>query len=77
MLSDHSEYTKAINNYGIRHWVRPGMTGLAQARGLTGSKDIELMHERIRADIYYIENWSFILDLKIMGATILGKRKWI
>ncbi len=77
MLSDHGEYTKAINNYGIRHWVKPGMTGLAQARGLIGSKDIELMNERIRADIYYIENWSFILDLKIIGATLLGKRKWI
>ena len=77
MLADHSEYTKAISNYGIRHWVRPGMTGLAQARGLIGSKDLELMSQRIRADIYYIENWSFILDLKIIGATLLGKRKWI
>ncbi|CAI8344219.1 MAG: UDP-glucose:undecaprenyl-phosphate glucose-1-phosphate transferase [Owenweeksia sp. TMED14] len=77
MLADHDVYTKAIKDYGIRHWVRPGITGLAQARGLTGSKNMELMGERIRTDIYYIENWSFILDLKIIVATLLGARKWI
>ena len=77
MISDHSEYARAINNYGIRHWVKPGMTGLAQARGLSGSKDIDLMNQRIQADIYYIENWSFLLDLKIILSTLLGQKKWV
>jgi exopolysaccharide biosynthesis polyprenyl glycosylphosphotransferase len=77
MISDHSEYARAINNYGIRHWVKPGITGLAQARGLSGSKDIDLMNQRIQADIYYIENWSFLLDLKIILSTLLGQKKWV
>ena len=77
MTSDHEAYSKAIRAYGIRHWVKPGMTGLAQARGLVGEKDERLMQERIQADLYYVENWSFLFDLKIMASTLLGLKRWV
>ena len=53
------------------------MTGLAQARGLVGEKDERLMQERIQADLYYVENWSFLFDLKIMASTLLGLKRWV
>ena len=77
MTSDHEAYSQAIRAYGIRHWVKPGMTGLAQARGLVGEKDHVSMHERLQADLYYVENWSFLLDLKIVVATLLGLKRWV
>ncbi|MFM1883899.1 MAG: hypothetical protein RL168_83 [Bacteroidota bacterium] len=77
MTSDHQAYGQAIRAYGIRHWVKPGMTGLAQARGLVGEKDASSMQERLQADLYYVENWSFLLDLKIILATLLGLKRWV
>jgi len=77
MTSDHESYSQAIQAYGIRHWVKPGMTGLAQARGLIGEKDAQSMKERLQADLYYVENWSFLLDLKIITATLLGLKRWV
>ncbi len=77
MTSDHEAYGQAIRAYGIRHWVKPGMTGLAQARGLIGEKDASSMQERLQADLYYVENWSFLLDLKIIAATLLGLKRWV
>lgn len=53
----------------IKHRVRPGITGWAQIHGLRGDTSIE---ERIKYDIWYIENWSFWLDIKIILATIFG-----
>lgn len=77
MTSDHEAYGQAIRAYGIRHWVKPGMTGLAQARGFVGEKDATSMQERLQADLYYVENWSFLLDLKIIAATLLGLKRWV
>ncbi|MCF3648745.1 sugar transferase [Synoicihabitans lomoniglobus] len=59
---------KRIPHYMPRHLVKPGMTGWAQINGLRGATDLE---ERIRYDIYYIENWSHWLDLQIIGLTFL------
>ena len=70
-------YQDAIASYGIRHWVKPGMTGLAQARGLKGEVDKSGMTERIRADIYYVENWSMLLDLKVLVATVFRLKTWV
>ena len=53
--------------YMIKHLVRPGMTGLAQVRGLRGDTSIE---KRIEMDIHYIENWSVWLDIKILFLTL-------
>lgn len=61
------EYFKdIIPLYMVKHYVKPGMTGLAQVRGLRGDTSVE---ERIHADIEYIENWSFIMDIIILFKT--------
>jgi lipopolysaccharide/colanic/teichoic acid biosynthesis glycosyltransferase len=52
--------------YMVKHYVKPGMTGLAQVKGLRGDTSIE---DRIHADIAYIENWSFWLDILILVKT--------
>jgi putative colanic acid biosynthesis UDP-glucose lipid carrier transferase len=60
-----------IENYLLRHLVKPGITGWAQVNGFRGeTSDINLMKKRIEYDIYYIENWSPILDLKIVFLTV-------
>lgn len=59
-------FKTVIPLYMVKHYVKPGMTGLAQIRGLRGDTSVE---ERIHADINYIENWSLLLDLKILFAT--------
>jgi putative colanic acid biosynthesis UDP-glucose lipid carrier transferase len=77
MASDTQRYADAVRSYGIRHWVRPGITGLAQARGLHGFTDQAAMTERVKADVYYVEHWSVALDLKIIAATLLRVRSWV
>lgn len=60
-----------IKKYQIRHWVKPGLTGYAQVNGLRGeTKTKEEMQKRIEFDIYYIENWTLFLDVKILSLTI-------
>ena len=55
----------------IRHWVKPGITGLAQAKGFRGeTKEISQMYGRVKMDVFYIQNWTFFLDLKIVFQTI-------
>jgi putative colanic acid biosynthesis UDP-glucose lipid carrier transferase len=67
------EYQKEVDNYLKRHIVKPGITGLAQVRGYRGEiiKRADIKN-RVRFDIFYIENWSFYLDLKIIIKTILN-----
>ncbi|MGA1364169.1 MAG: exopolysaccharide biosynthesis polyprenyl glycosylphosphotransferase [Schleiferiaceae bacterium] len=77
MASDTQRYADAVRSYGIRHWVRPGITGLAQARGLHGFTDQASMTERVKADVYYVEHWSVALDLKILVATLLRVKDWV
>ena len=60
------KFKEEIPRYMVKHQVRPGLTGWAQVNGLRGDTSIE---ERIRCDIYYIENWSLGLDLKILFLT--------
>jgi putative colanic acid biosysnthesis UDP-glucose lipid carrier transferase len=68
----HNEmYRKLIRGYMIRHKVRPGITGLAQVRGLRGRTDtIEKMRARIECDLEYLRDWSLLLDLEIVLKTI-------
>jgi putative colanic acid biosynthesis UDP-glucose lipid carrier transferase len=56
--------------------VRPGITGLAQVRGYRGEieRDSDIQN-RIKFDVFYIENWSFLLDLKIIVQTVLNALK--
>ena len=67
----HDEhYGGLIPGYALRQTARPGLTGLAQIQGLRGgTEDIESMARRVRADIAYIETWSFAGDLRIMLLT--------
>jgi len=71
---DGADYYQKVSTYKIRHWTKPGLTGLAQTRGLRGGgigATDELLEERIRADVYYIENWSLMLDLRILIETVV------
>jgi len=71
MLSHTAEYRKLIDEFMVRHFILPGITGLAQSRGLRGdTTQSELMRDRVKADVYYLENWIVILDLKIVLETI-------
>lgn len=64
------EYSKQITHYFARHNIKPGITGLAQVRGLRGeTKDIEEMMLRVESDIEYINNWSLWLDFLILLRT--------
>ena len=68
-----SDFAKTVNKFMIRHYVKPGITGLAQVRGLRGEieKHTDIEH-RVKLDIFYIENWSFLLDIKIIIKTVLN-----
>jgi Undecaprenyl-phosphate glucose phosphotransferase len=64
-------YHEAVRGYAGRHRVKPGITGLAQVRGLRGEIDtIERAKKRVEYDVYYIENWSPLLDLRIICETV-------
>ncbi|WP_299054222.1 exopolysaccharide biosynthesis polyprenyl glycosylphosphotransferase [uncultured Polaribacter sp.] len=66
------EYQKDVDDYLKRHVVKPGITGLAQISGYRGEiKKKSDIKNRVRLDIFYIENWSFFLDVKIIIQTIL------
>ena len=68
-LNDHFE--EPIENYEQRILVKPGITGLAQVKGLRGvTHGVNDMRNRVNMDIYYIQNWSFWLDIKIFFVTI-------
>ncbi|WP_375436930.1 exopolysaccharide biosynthesis polyprenyl glycosylphosphotransferase [uncultured Hymenobacter sp.] len=72
MLRHTEDYSKVIDNFMDRHLILPGITGLAQVSGHRGeTKEIAAMENRVNADIYYLENWSFWLDLKIVLMTVL------
>jgi putative colanic acid biosynthesis UDP-glucose lipid carrier transferase len=75
MLSYTEEYSKKIDKYNFifRHHVKPGVTGLAQIKGYRGEiKNDEDIINRIKFDNFYIENWSILLDLKIIIQTTLN-----
>jgi putative colanic acid biosynthesis UDP-glucose lipid carrier transferase len=73
MLKHTQDYSKIIDKFMVRHFVKPGITGWAQVNGYRGeTKDVTDMEGRVRADVWYIENWSFALDLKIITMTIIN-----
>jgi len=63
------QFREDIPLYMVKHQVRPGITGWAQVNDLRGDTSIE---DRIAHDIYYIENWSLLFDLKILLITVFG-----
>ena len=67
------KFSNEIPNYRIRHLVKSGITGLAQANGWRGNTCIK---KRIENDLYYLENWSLWLDLKIIFMTFFNRQVW-
>jgi lipopolysaccharide/colanic/teichoic acid biosynthesis glycosyltransferase len=69
--ADGIEYAQAVRDYPIRYRVKPGITGWAQVSGWRGqTTSIEQIQRRVEHDLYYIENWSLILDFLILGRTV-------
>jgi putative colanic acid biosysnthesis UDP-glucose lipid carrier transferase len=73
LWSQNKAYGSRIKKYMVRHYVKPGITGLAQVRGYRGEIETdEDMVNRIKFDVFYIENWSLLLDLKIILQTVIN-----
>lgn len=73
MVNLAKEYSDLINNYLVRQYAKPGITGWAQVNGFRGeTKVLSDMENRVEYDIWYIENWSFLLDIKIIVKTIIN-----
>lgn len=71
MLKHTDMYKDLISTYMVRHFVKPGITGWAQVTGFRGeTKELWQMEGRVRRDIWYIENWSLVLDIRIIMKTI-------
>lgn len=71
MLLHTEQYAKLTDSYMARHFVKPGITGWAQVSGYRGEiRELEDLRGRVRCDIWYIHNWSFRLDLKIIWRTV-------
>lgn len=71
MLAHTEEYRQLIDQYMVRHLVKPGITGWAQIQGFRGATDeLWQMERRVDNDVWYIEHWSLLLDLKIIVRTI-------
>lgn len=76
MLRHTEQYSALIDKYMVRHLVKPGVTGWAQVTGYRGeTKTLEQMEGRVKRDVWYIENWTFFLDLKIIVVTLLNMFK--
>lgn len=71
MLKHTKEYSLLVDKFMVRHFIKPGITGLSQVRGFRGdTSEIYQMKARVRLDIFYLENWSLIFDLKIIFYTV-------
>ena len=71
-VSHNEHYKQLVKKYMQRHMVKPGITGWAQINGFRGETDtLDKMEKRVEYDLYYIENWSLFLDLKIIALTIV------
>ena len=76
MLMHTEEYSQLIDKYMVRHFVKPGITGWSQVTGFRGeTKELSQMQGRVRGDIWYIEHWTFWLDIMIIYKTIANAVK--
>ncbi len=70
-VAHNEQYADVIDQYLARHRVKPGITGWAQVNGLRGETEtLEKMEQRVRYDLYYIDNWSLLFDLRIIFRTL-------
>ena len=73
MVQQTKEYSELIDKYMLRHTIKPGITGWAQVNGFRGPTDeLWMMEKRVEYDVWYAENWNFMLDIKIMFLTVFN-----
>ena len=73
LWSQNKSYASKVKKYMVRHYVKPGITGLAQVKGFRGEIETdEDMINRIKFDVFYIENWSIVMDIKIIIQTVVN-----
>lgn len=73
MIKHTEDYTRLVDAYMVRHVVKPGITGWAQVNGYRGITDeLWKMEKRVECDVWYIENWNFALDMKIIARTVMN-----
>jgi len=73
MLSQSKIFKKVVDKYMVRHFVKPGITGLAQVRGFRGEIETDQdIINRVKLDIFYVENWSFVMDINIILKTVFN-----
>ena len=76
MVSHTNMYAQKIDKFMVRHFVKPGITGLAQISGFRGEVETDKdIINRVKYDIFYIENWSLLLDSKIIIQTFINAIK--
>ncbi len=76
MVSHTEMYARSVDKFMVRHFIKPGITGLAQTNGYRGEiESHEDIINRVKYDIFYLENWSLLLDIKIILMTILNAIK--
>ena len=69
-------YAERIDKFMVRHFIKPGITGLAQTKGFRGEIETDKdIINRVRYDIFYIEKWSLLLDMKIIFNTVYNTIK--
>jgi putative colanic acid biosynthesis UDP-glucose lipid carrier transferase len=67
-----------VDKYMLRHYFKPGITGWAQVNGWRGPTETEMqISQRTAHDLWYIENWSLMLDLKIIWQTIFSRKAYV
>ncbi len=71
-MEAHTQQSSAqVDEYLVRHMVKPGLTGWAQVNGCRGeTQTVQQMADRVKHDIWYVEHWSFSLDLRIIFMTV-------
>jgi putative colanic acid biosynthesis UDP-glucose lipid carrier transferase len=73
MVSVANLYSQKVNKFMARHFIKPGITGLAQTKGFRGEVETDNdIINRVKYDIFYMENWSILLDIKIILNTIFN-----
>ena len=76
-IAHNALFSNMIGPFSRRHIVKPGITGWAQVNGFRGATDtLEKMRQRIEHDLQYVDNWSFLLDIKIILMTLLSKKAY-
>jgi Undecaprenyl-phosphate glucose phosphotransferase len=76
--AQNETFAKLISSFSRRHNVKPGITGWAQVNGFRGDTDtLEKMQRRVEHDLYYIDHWSFLLDLRIILLTVASREVYV